>query len=398
MNNKSLVVKYSECRDKYASILILIAYCLCLILLLDPLNENWGGAAVKEIKFLPILIIIIADLLLIANIRIKVTWTIVCIFCFVLLMLSGSCYALLVLGQELEETYISRSIIALTSLIAGYLIAQSEANVRFLAPVIIRGLLIYAWIVFALTAFYRFGFAFADLVQVFQDQTVLLAGAMLLLTNNIVSTKWRVISFLVFSFSLILIAKTTALLMLSMVVSIYIYSHASNILVKIYKTKSILVLAAGAVAPIVYLVVSYLYEDRLNDRENDTREANMQIRLDQYYDSQWVGDFFSGSPLVDYGSLHIPSHSEWLDFIASSGSIFIFIFMFPVLLLIWKSRPLAFSLGQMRIRQWFAALITFYIMSMAVNPMLSLPSIAIPFWLLLGIVAAMDARRYDFVF
>lgn len=385
-------------RGGLATILILAGFALCLLFLLDPENHDWGGSAVRGIKFAPLAAMLCSAALLLLTVRIKRSVPFILLSSFALLMLVGSVYSLVMHGMDLEETYLSRGVIASTSLLAGFLVAQRTAFVCYLVPRALFMLFAYAWGVAILSVLYRLGLAFGDLVQIYQVQSGLVAAAMLLTINRMMGPILNKVSLIVFAITLLLIAKTTALLMLVIALAVQGYFYFSRYLVKgshgqFIKWSGLVVGLAG-----ILLAFALLYQARLADRGNDTRESNAAIRVEQFVGSPIVGDMFTGSPLVDFGPLHIPSHSEWLDMFAAAGGLAVVLLILPVMWLTMKSSLLEFSRQGLRLRQWLAMVVIMHVVSMTVNPILFMPSLAIPFWLILGLLAGLHSQGVDYFF
>lgn len=385
-------------RGGLATILMLVGFGLCLLLVLDPQNSDWGGSAVREIKFAPLAAMLCSAILLLLTVRVKWSIPFILLFSFTLMMLAGSVYSLATHGIDLEETYLSRGLIASTTLLSGYLVAQRTASVYYLVPKAIFMLLAYAWGVAVLSVLYRLGMAFGDLVQIYQVQSGLVAAAMLLTINRVTGSISSKVSLIVFAITLLLIAKTTALLMLAMALAAQGYLYFSRYLAKGAHGRLIKwgVLVISLVS--ILIAFAFLYQARLEDRGDDTRESNAALRIEQFVSSPIAGDLFTGSPLVDFGPLHIPSHSEWLDMFAAAGGLAIVLLILPVLWLIMKSSLLEFSRQGLRLRQWLALAVIMYGVLMTVNPILFMPSLAIPFWLMIGLLAGLHANKTDYYF
>lgn len=382
---------------KLAIGLILLGFGLCLLLALDPKNADWGGSAVREIKFAPLAAMLCSAVLLLLTVRVRWSLPFILLFSFTLMMLAGSLYSLTTFGIDFEETYLSRGLIASVSLLAGFLVAQRTASVNFLMPKIMLMLIGYAWGVATFSVLYRLDLAFGDLVQIYQMQSSLVAAAMLLMINHVKGTILNKLSLLVFAISLLLIAKTTALLMLTIVLVVYGYTFFFRFVTKGVQGQLIRWSAIVAGLASVLIVFGMLYQARLADRGNDVREYTMDIRIRQFVGSPIVGDMFTGSPLVDFGPLHIPSHSEWLDMLASAGVLTVLLLLLPMAWLVWKSSPLEVSARGLRLRQWLALVVITHAVLMTVNPILFMPSLAIPFWLMLGLLAGLHADNADYL-
>lgn len=377
--------------------LMLFAVGVSLLFLLDPANQDWGGSAVREIKFAPVAAMFSAAVLLLIR---RVKWSVyfVLLLSFALLMLAGSLYSVILLDSELEETYLSRGLIASSALLAGFLIAQRPASLSYLVPRVQSMLLIYAWGVAGLVILFRLGVAFCELVQIYQVQSGLVAVAMMLTINRMTGRVRDKLSLVVFAISLLLIAKTSALLMLTLALAAHGYVYFAWYLAR--GAHGRLIKWAGLVAIVASVLIAFalLYQARLDDRGNDTRESNMQIRIDQFMESPIAGNLFTGSPLVDFGPLHIPSHSEWLDMFAAAGGLAAIMLVLPITWLILKSALLEVSSQGLRLRQWLSLVVIAYATLMTVNPILFMPSLALPFWLVLGLLAGLHATGTDYFF
>lgn len=389
-----------ECKSNggLATILMLVGFGLCLLLVLDPENADWGGSAVREIKFAPLAAMLCSAVLLLFTVRVRWSMSFILLFSFTVMMVAGSLYSLATLGVDLEETYLSRGLIASISLFVGFLVVQRTTYVYYIIPKTLFMLIAYAWGVAILSVLYRLDMAFDDLVQIYQVQSGLVAAAMMLTISRMMGATLSKVSLIVFATTLILIAKTTALLMLTIALAVYGYTYLFKFVAKGVYGRLIRWNALVVGLTSVLIVFGMLYQARLADRANDVREYNMKIRIGQFIDSPVVGDMFTGSPLIDFGPLHIPSHSEWLDMLASAGVMAVLLFLFPIVWLVWKTSPLEVSVHGLRLGQWLALVVITHAVSMTVNPILFSPSLAIPFWLLLGLLAGLRAQRIDFYF
>lgn len=381
-----------------ATLLMLIGLGMCFLLTLDPDNADWGGSAIREIKFAPLVAMLLSSTFLLLTVRIRWTPSFVLMFAFAIMMLAGSLYSLVAQGSDLEETYLSRGLIACSSLLAGYLVVQRFSFVQYVMPKVVYMLFAYAWGVAFLSVLYRIGMAFGELTQIYQVQSGLVSAALLLTINPMMSAKFNKISFVIFVVTLLLIAKTTALLMLAITLAVLGYFHFTLRFSKLMGSHATKMIALFGILVTIAAASVFLYQDRVDDRGNDTRESNMEIRIGQFKDSPFVGDLFTGSPLVDFGPLHIPSHSEWLDMFASSGVLALFLLVFPAVWLIFRSAPLSTSSKGLRLQQWLALVVFEHAVLMTVNPILFMPSLAIQFWLMLGLLAGLYAQNEDYYF
>lgn len=380
-----------------ATNLLLLGLAICFLFLLDPENYDWGGATVREIKFAPVAAMLLSVILLLLSVRARWSTQFVLMFLFVSMMLLGALYSMLVLNSDLEETYLSRGLIACTSLLAGFLVAQRAAFIQYLMPKIVFMMFVYAWGVAVLCVLYRLDMAFGDLTQVYQVQSALVAAAILLTINRTVRPFLNKLSLVVFTITLLLIAKTTALLMLAIALAVFTYFYFTLHFSRLMGSHGTKMFSLFGLLVVIVSASVFLYQDRLDDRGNDTREANMEIRINQFMDSPIVGDLFTGSPLVDFGPLHIPSHSEWLDMLAAAGFLAIVFFFFPIAWLVRKSSIFDVSSKGLRLSQWLAFVIVMHSISMTVNPILFSPSLSIPFWLALGMLAGLHVTDTEYL-
>lgn len=380
-----------------ASTIMVAAIAVCLAFVLDPQNADWGASGIEVIKFAPLGLISASTILLLLSIRFQLIIPFALIFCFTMLMVAGSMYSLGFREAPLEETYISRGLIASISFLGGYLVGQRDSLLTNLMPKIMILIVIYGWIAGILAVMYRLGLLFADLVQIYQVQTGLIAAALILTSSRIISSRWKMPTFVFLSIALLLIGKTTALLMLVCSLAVKFHLYVVPRLEKYVRSKAIAKSGIALLLFIALIVASAgLYQMRITDRGDQVREANALLRLGQFAEHPVVGDLYTGSPLVYYGPLHIPSHSEWLDLLASAGSLAFFFLIFPAIWLVQRASLLTVSRHGIRLRQWLALFVVLHAILMTVNPILFLPGLAIPFWLILGLLAGTHVTKSDF--
>jgi hypothetical protein len=207
-----------------------------------------------------------------------------------------------------------------------------------------------------------------------------------------------VIGFL-FLLGLVLISKTTALA-LAVITFLYILYRSigtgiiTNSVASEYKNLIYLIIATTTMIFGV-LVINELYVLRLEDRSNEVRELFAYIRVSEFLESPVFGTLYTGTPLLYYGSLHIPSHSVWLDMLASSGLLSIILFITPLLILIYRTKVISLKIKYLSVRQLLGFSIISFSIVMVVNPILFIPSLATFFWVFVGGILGMSAADYD---
>ena len=385
--------------QRIATNLMLMAGAIGLFFALDVNDEDWGGNVFPPLKFLPYELSLMALLLWIVSSTVRITPVFISLTVFSLIWLGGSSYSLMVSDIELSETYFGRGLGCIVMMSAYYLAQHKDELQHFFKMYVpmIFGYLIFATLI---AIGYRLGFVYGEYEQIYQVESIINAVAIVAAAGYFKSKLYKNIAIALGAICLLLIAKTTAIALLACSLGFTFNSYVSDKLGKqswSQSDKKLVHLGIFSILTVILIVAfGFLYQDRLDDRGNDIREANAEIRLLQFEQSPLIGELFTGSPLVDFGPLHIPSHSEWLDMLASAGTLAIFLFLLPISMLLMKSSLLKASKDGLLLRQWLGFVLVAYVVLMIVNPILFLPGLSFLFWASLGLLAGLVAGNADY--
>jgi len=377
---------------------LVAAVILGLMLSLDPYNAAFGISGFPIVKFLPYIFSSFALVLLGISVRfLKVSLSFCLVSVFLALALAGSLFPLIMYNALLEETFLGR-LLGGSAFFAAYLLSGKpiELNLfyRFLAP----ALYFFTFVAFLFLLVYNFGFAYQGLDQIYQVKVSLFMSAVVFAYLN---EKRLPIKYFVISLGMIttfLVSKSTAYLAIVCTLSYMTWVGLTGVNIKSLSYRHKLLLGGGvffgliAILFLAFFGVYYVIQGRLNDRGFDVRQTAISSRILEFFDSPFLGSAFTSSPLIDFGPLHIPSHTDLLDLLAAGGTVTILMFYSPLLVSVWRSVSKAgVRLDMSNYPQYVSFNILIFFVVMAVNPVLFLPGVSILFWVSIGLMLGQNA-------
>jgi len=379
-------------RRRIATFLLIFASWVGLLTVLDPTNGGFGGVQIPVLKYMPFWLSAIASLLYFFSSKGYFSKLEFSLVSFVSIMILGSLWNLMFQGASLQESYLGRAIGGFV-LIAFLLISRFEGEVLLFFRFFVPALFISVAIMFFVLILFRVGIVYQELPQMYQVKAILFASAGILALLWLKNKKIKLLMFLMAALGLLLIQKTTALLLMVLLCCygfyIYLTEGKKKLLVSFNKVGIWGLLIVGVLVSIFTMLIAIygLVEHRVNEgaRENEVRAITLQMRWDEFVESPVYGNFFTGSPLVDVSTLHIPAHSDVLDFLAMGGVISILLFFSPVLIQMLRNIRLKQSLSR---RNWLSFTILVSMLVMVMNPILSMPGLSFVFWMSIGLLLA----------
>ncbi len=371
---------------------LLIASVIGLIYNIDPTNQGFGSTFVPILKYLPYCLAFASCVLFFISGNYNINFLTFFLLIFVFLIISGSCYSLIIMDFEIEETYLGRALGGFV-LIAFYMMAYHYEEMTFFLKRFFYVFLFCSLIMVIIVTLFRLNVAYTDLTQMFQTSVIMFLGSSVLVFFLLQVKTWKYILALIYILGALLVVKTTAILSCTLtglfILIIYI-KNPQNYSKKAFRTlvvlKGLTILIIGTLISTTGMLIYKIIDQRVMDRDTIVRKLTMRLRLQEFYDQPFGGNFFTGSPLVDVGSLHIPSHSDILDLLSLGGTLSIFLFFFPVLFLL-KKNILQAGTNFTDLRAWFAFVIAMMLEIMFINPILGLPRLGFIFWMSLGLLA-----------
>ena len=373
---------------RMGSLALLLGAMIGLFLMTDPTNTNYGLVKYPVIKYSPYLVSIIACFLFLITNKIKFNKMSVLLFCFFFIALAGSTYALFTNGFMFEETYFGRMLGGFV-FIAFYLLSQDSYEVKWFIRRFLYIFVLTTCIIGTILILWKLGLIYVGLSQMYQVKGILLVATGLLsffvFRSELVSTFIFISTIAIYA----LVGKTTSLLVILAALAFFVLIRWKKIKKALLSNRKnrmfypVLFILLFVLLVFFAYMINYSIEDRLDSRGHGVREVTFALRLSEFIDSPIYGSLFTSSPLLDYGPLHIPSHSDILDLLSGGGMISILFFYLPLMLLIMKSFQ---AINYRFLNVWFSFLLLFYLVAMSVNPILFMPGQCFIFWMSLGVL------------
>lgn len=367
-----------------------LAAVVAAIYNIDPSDQGFGTALNPGLKYLPYVLSALALLIFMLSIpvRMNIMSTSVCLF--IALMLIGSLYVLLFLDMPLEETYLGRALGGIV-FIAFYYLSFDMNLTRLFFSYYLKIFLASSLIMAIIMVLHKSGVGFQSQDQMYHIQMPAIIAASflvpLLIYNPIVK------SILVFLLILagLLSSKASCVLSALFAVAWYIYLSGDIMRIRLQmlpgNTRRLFFVSMGFGSILFIFLFSFLFysviDNRLSERGNKVREIASNIRWNEFISSPLFGNGFTKSPLVDIGLLHIPSHSDLLDLLAFGGLVSVVLFFLPICRAILLTLRCNKGIG---LRAWLVFFVLVLMLTMAVNPLLSVPRMGFLFFSSLGIL------------
>jgi len=373
---------------RMGSLALLLGAMIGLFLMTDPTNTNYGLVKYPIIKYFPYLASIIACFLFLVTNKIKFNKMSVLLFCFFFIALAGSTYALFTNGFMFEETYFGRMLGGFV-FVAFYLLSLDSHEVKWFIRRFLYIFVLTTFIIGTILILWKLGLIYVGLSQMYQVKGILLVAtgllAFFIFRSELVSTFIFISTIAVYA----LVGKTTSLLIILTALVFFVLIRWRKIKKALLSNRKnrmfypVLFILLFILLVFFTYMVNYSIEDRLDSRGHGVREVTFSLRLVEFIDSPVYGSLFTSSPLLDFGPLHIPSHSDILDLLSGGGMISILFFYLPLMLLIIKSFR---TINRRCLNVWFSFLLLFYLVAMSVNPILFMPGQCFIIWMSLGVL------------
>ena len=384
--------------NRIATIFLLMGVMSAMILGLDDTAELFvlGGVVVKSF---PLFCVVLSLAIFVFTALGRWSAHFFLLLLFFMLIVCGSAYALLINNVIVEESYISRGM-GMIVFFPFFFLAQIKQELRFFCKLFIPFLIAISCVYSIIIVLYRLGFVYGELTQLYQVQSVFIAMASVILFEYVRKPWLRTSLLFFYLLCLVLIVKTTAILLFTWAfghISYAYFLRFRNALGISAAAKKLLSFAVG-VAGVLLILFSFYFiiQDRMETRGDGTRTETFTHRINEFQDSPLFGSFFTSSPLVDYGPLHIPSHSDILDILAAGGLLSVILLFIPLADLLRKSTLLSVGVQSYSLRKWMAFTIIAHFIVMSVNPILFMPYFAFSFWMAIGILAGLVASNLDY--
>ena len=140
-----------------------------------------------------------------------------------------------------------------------------------------------------------------------------------------------------------------------------------------------------------FIAIAFLFfKEYLPSGSPSVRLITYFQRFTMFLESPIWGTLFMGSPLVDIGSLRIPSHSDILDILAFGGFLGFFLFLFPFIRLFHFFKKRMDVVFEVRDDATVISLFVTctFLIEMLFNPVWNQPKIATIFWCFAGCLFA----------
>ena len=372
--------------------MVLFAFSLAMFFLLDPSDTSWGLETNAFCKYLPVIVSLMAVPFFLLHltpgkIQIEVRFLIL----FLCFMLFGSLISILILGNRLEDSFLGRFVCALVFFPA-YFMCLSEADTEFFIKWAGRAVIVGGSMIGVQLLCWIYGFRYVDALHIYHEEIFIVSVAVGTLFFKMKKNLFF-LGVLFFVFSMIISHKNTGYLCALFSV-IFILRYLYWKLRTIQKIKKMLFFLFSIVAFFavfsVILTVFLFFREYLPSGSPSVRLVTYLQRFTMFLESPIWGTFFIGTPLVDIGSLRIPSHSDILDILAFGGlggGLLLFFPLVRVLLFFNRRIKVIFEKRDEAIIFSLFGVCTFLI-EMLFNPVWGQPKIATIFWCCMGCLFA----------
>lgn len=376
--------------------LLIVAALISFIFNVDPTRSGFGTNGVPILRYLPYELSFLSLIIFMICIPAKFNMAALMITSFIIIMITGSLYSLLIIGVNVKETYLGRGVGGFVFL-AGYYICFDKKLLSIFIKYYTMFFLFFSLIMLVNLVLFRLDITYYGLVQIYHVESILIISSAFLV--DILSGgkifKKILSACLIGSGFLIYKATNTVLSIVALLWSIRLFSN--KIINSIARQNPYLRIVIYFIFTLVFLLfifslgywVQSVISERIIDRENVIREFSLSLRWNSFLSHPFIGDLFTGTPQIDFGYLHIPSHLDLLDLLASGGLITVILFYYPMIYVIKKS--IIPSLKN-RFVFWQLFLFIALLIVMSVNPILETPRIGLIFFLSLGLLCGLEFK------
>ena len=362
--------RYSNYR--FAAGLMLFAIGCVLLLHLDPGNSMWGFITSPVVKYAPSMIAVLAmiPVFLSGCLVLRNPWGFLSFFVIWMVMAVGGLKALALSG-EVEHTYLGRVLYLAPAFPAYFITSQSQfSDVLFKRVMVL--LTVYGLMASLLSIMHCIGIRFVALEYIYHEEVVLFPAATAAI-YFVVRGPMRHILALFMVAGMIMTRKNTGFLMAA--ATLFMMGNIWMTFIARRNFGFRLLLKSGiAIALSVAGIIAWIFRESLPHGSPGVRLVTYTSRLDEFMDSPWVGDMYSGNPLLtlvtSYGSLQVPSHSDFLDILSAGGIVGVLLLFLPVvrsirLFLMSETKEVASILS--------VVIVISFLVTMAVNPIMNQP-------------------------
>ena len=355
-----------------------------LLMSLDITGEGFGTVTVPLLKYLPYIFAAIAFPFFLLSVRVRFAWYSFLLFCFMILMLCGSVYALIIMQSPIEESYFGRALGGVVFAAFYWMSFDVKYQERFFTRY--ERLFLTVSILMAMTIIlFRANIIGSSVTQMYHADIGIIISGILLLSPLIRNNASRTLLFIVLILSGMLSGKTTAVIVTLLLLGLYMIIKTGHLMVK-WKSFDKIAASGIVITALIILAINLTQkiDSRLENRENEVRATTSALRTAEFYSSPIVGNGFTGTPLVDVSTLHIPSHSDLLDLLAFGGLMTIILFYVPLGYVLIKYY--AMHLNGYR-ENWLLAVTLAFLTVMLINPVISQPRLGFIFFSSIGWLA-----------
>lgn len=377
--------------DKLLSIFVVFNLVLCVFYMSDPLDNSWGAEFFTLFKYLPVIALAIFFPFFITTL--KISFSSLAVFFLFSWMLVGSILTL-VDGFSFAETFLGRSLCMFAFFSGFWFFYKGDIDC------FIRGVYLIFSLVF-LSSIVNFLWALG--VRPFEALHVYHEEVFLFYMMSIVSLqffkgflKWGL--FFWFVFSCFLTFKNTGFIIGFLAIFHMFFmkyrtlNSTNDLIIKRVALFFVLIIFLLSVT-----IVLTSFSEYLPSGSPEVRLKTYLLRYEEFMFSPIVGANFIGTPLLEletkWGSIEIPSHSDFLDIIAFSGFVGGLLFLYPVFFIIFKF--ISFKYGEISKNEKLIFLLDFsfscvisVFFVLLVNPLLNQPKISVFYWFSIGLSLA----------
>lgn len=373
--------------------LLLMALLIAATFCADPSDYTWGFAEVTVVKYAPILLSLGAAVFYSLGAgRIPTRDPMLtALLSFGILALGGGLFTVIVENVPLAYSYVGRGLCVFTVL-AGYQIGRLPAEKAKLGRRFVVPLFVLCAAMTAMLLLWRADFRVVSANQIFHEEAVWLTAAVgaALAERN---ARRRIALAGFFSLGALLTVKLTGFAFAAMALGALVFVEAArgsgqgkraNLFRRLWLWLTSMYAITFAVG------VAFFMRAELPQGSTAVRIPAYTGRWHEFLDSPIVGKMFAGSPILEFGMLKIPSHSDLLDILAFGGITGAALFVVPVGTALWHGVASLPRYSQTASRLECASVVfaVAFLFELSFNPVIGQPKLVLFFWTAIGILLA----------
>ncbi len=377
---------------------LILATTTSLIYTLDPTGQGFGSALIPTLKYLPYIFSLISVFFLSISIKIRTDLNTIFLFFFIMFTFTGSLYSFIFTNRPIEDTFLGRALGGCV-FFACYYICFNERAISLFIRLYVKMILIFSFMMALILYGHYFGFLYPELTQMYHaEMSIIVASAFIIPILDIKETLKK------YAFILLILAgffdtKTTSVIVSLIAIACFFTiktfefnSKIKSLSKRIKMVWTVLVYKNIVISSVVICLLSLkIINLRLDERENEVREITMLTRWLEFLDNPIFGTAFTGSPLIEIGTLIIPSHSDLLDLLAFGGLITVVTFVYPISKVVIS---ILINNSEDRLIIWLVLVLMLILLTMVVNPILSTPRMGFFFFSTIGLLFGFVSRGY----